>query len=117
VEAWPELTLPDDIPSIKYGTSAYEAYRGICEQYFLIVAYEYGMTPPLTCQNGVAVAGPSFTIDGLSPNQQIVVRVCARNSEGETSPGITATGQTTLPLLPGDYNGDLAVDAACGGRH
>lgn len=31
VEAWPELTLPDDLPDIQYGTPEYDAYRGICD--------------------------------------------------------------------------------------
>jgi uncharacterized protein YwqG len=30
VEAWPELTLPDDLPEIEYGTDAYEPYRRLC---------------------------------------------------------------------------------------
>jgi uncharacterized protein YwqG len=32
VEAWPELTLPDDLPQIRYGTDAYEAYRRLCDE-------------------------------------------------------------------------------------
>jgi uncharacterized protein YwqG len=32
VEASPELTLPDDLPEVKYGTDAYEAYRRLCEE-------------------------------------------------------------------------------------
>jgi uncharacterized protein YwqG len=33
VEAWPELTLPDDFRDIEYGTPAYEAYRGVCDEF------------------------------------------------------------------------------------
>ena len=32
IEAWPELTLPDDLPDLEYGTPAYEAYRGLCDE-------------------------------------------------------------------------------------
>jgi uncharacterized protein YwqG len=32
VEAWPELTLPDDLRKIEYGTSVYEAYRALREE-------------------------------------------------------------------------------------
>lgn len=32
VEAWPELTLPDDFAEVKYGTDAYEAYRRLCDE-------------------------------------------------------------------------------------
>jgi uncharacterized protein YwqG len=32
VESWPELTLPDGHPDLKYGTPAYESYRGLCEK-------------------------------------------------------------------------------------
>jgi uncharacterized protein YwqG len=32
VEAWAELTLPDDLPGIEYGTAAYEAYRELCDE-------------------------------------------------------------------------------------
>lgn len=32
VEAWPELTLPDYLPNLEYGTSAYEAYCAICDK-------------------------------------------------------------------------------------
>jgi uncharacterized protein YwqG len=32
VETWPELTLPDNLPEINYGTRAYEAYRAICDE-------------------------------------------------------------------------------------
>jgi uncharacterized protein YwqG len=32
LEAWPELTLPDDLPDLKYGTPAYEEYRGLCDE-------------------------------------------------------------------------------------
>jgi uncharacterized protein YwqG/GNAT superfamily N-acetyltransferase len=31
VEARPELTLPDDLPEMKYGTPAYKSYRGLCD--------------------------------------------------------------------------------------
>lgn len=32
VEAWPELTLPDGLPEVKYGTDAYEAYQRLCDE-------------------------------------------------------------------------------------
>ena len=32
VEAWAELTLPDDLNGIEYGTSVYDAYRGLCKE-------------------------------------------------------------------------------------
>ena len=30
LEAWPELTLPDDLPDLEYGTPAFDAYSGLC---------------------------------------------------------------------------------------
>jgi uncharacterized protein YwqG len=32
VEARPELTLPDDLPGIDFGTDAYDAYRRLCDE-------------------------------------------------------------------------------------
>ena len=32
MEAWPELTLPDDLPELTYGTPAYESYRRLCDE-------------------------------------------------------------------------------------
>jgi uncharacterized protein YwqG len=32
VEAWPELTLPDDLPDLVYGTPGYDSYRALCDE-------------------------------------------------------------------------------------
>jgi|SRR5579871_1171022 len=71
VEAWPELTLPDDWPGIKYGTDAYDAYRRLCDEltegggstYHRLLGYPQLIQNPmeLECQlasNGVYCGSP-----------------------------------------------------------
>jgi hypothetical protein len=31
IESWPQLTLPDNLPDIEYGTSAFESYYSLCD--------------------------------------------------------------------------------------
>ena len=32
LEAWPELTLPEDFPHVQYGTPAFKAYHALCQE-------------------------------------------------------------------------------------
>ncbi len=72
--------------------------------------YRLGTEAPYISDDAVPVVGNSFTIEGLTPGQLVAVRVWARNSEGELSPGITAVGTTSTNPATGDFDGDGDVD-------
>jgi uncharacterized protein YwqG len=103
VEAWPELTLPDDLPGIEYGTSAYEAYRGLCDDlakaggltHHRLLGYPQLIQNPmeLECQlasNGIYCGGASRFQEAearaLEPGA-IDWRLCLQIDTDEDGPG------------------------------
>ena len=98
-----------------YVTFAFASGGGSTADY--VASWNYGSIAPYAADGGTVVAGSPFTVAGLTPNSQIAVRLFARNSEGELSPGATVVASTSA-LLFGDYNANGEVDTAdyrCGG--
>jgi len=72
VEAWPELTIPDDLRDVEYGTPAYDEYRALSDEltksggltHHHLLGHPQLIQNPmeLECQlasNGIYCGGPS----------------------------------------------------------
>lgn len=108
----PPKPLALEVASVTSDSIAFNLTSGGGTTQDFVYAYNLGGTAPYTPDGGAVASGNTFTITGLDPNEQIAVRLFARNSEGEFSPGITATATTGAATLQGDYNQDNTVDAA-----